>query len=81
MIFVCPKSNDLQPTDSTSLASQLTTSNYLPFHCTVHGYDVIHFCYSICDLFEWKPICSYWLSFVCICISVGDPVFSIMTSF
>ena len=28
-----------------------------------------------CVLFEWKQICTRFLSFVYICIAVGDPVF------
>ena len=53
--------------------SVLTMSIHWPCYCTAHVHIVVFM--IACGLSEWKRICAGFLSFVYICIAVGDPVF------
>jgi len=58
VMMICPKSNGLQPTDSSILANYsvnyehlLTLLLYYPCLCC-------HLFLWVCGLFEWKQICA-----------------------
>ena len=51
-----------------------TLSIHCPYYCTVHAYVVIHFCDSMWSSSSGSESVQDVLSFVYICIAVGDPV-------
>ena len=56
------------------VSSHFTTS----IHCTIRVFVVNHFCDGVWSLLVEANLCRLSLSFGYICISVGDPVFSLL---